>query len=78
MTRLSFTVRAIVTAVAGLLCASMPPINQAVANAAEVKVLASVALTSVLDELTPAFERASGNRVVVVYGSCCQPEKARS
>jgi molybdate transport system substrate-binding protein len=38
------------------------------AKAAEVKVLTSVALTSALDELTPAFERATGNKLVVVYG----------
>jgi molybdate transport system substrate-binding protein len=44
-----------------------PPI-QGVANGAEVQVLASVALTSVLDKLGPAFERSSGNKVSVGYG----------
>jgi molybdate transport system substrate-binding protein len=44
-----------------------PPIK-AEANAAEVTVLASVALTSVLDKLGPAFERFSGNKVSVGYG----------
>jgi molybdate transport system substrate-binding protein len=38
------------------------------ADAAEVKVLASVALTAVLDELAPVFEQSSGNRVELVYG----------
>jgi molybdate transport system substrate-binding protein len=38
-----------------------------VANAAEIKVLASVALTSALDELTPAVERTTGNKLVIGY-----------
>jgi molybdate transport system substrate-binding protein len=39
------------------------------ANAAEVKVLSAVALTSVLDELAPVFEKSSGNKVELVYGT---------
>jgi molybdate transport system substrate-binding protein len=38
------------------------------ADVAEIKVLAAVALTSVLDELTPAFEKSSANKVELVYG----------
>jgi hypothetical protein len=35
------------------------------ANAAEIKVLSSVALTSALDELAPVFERTAGNKLVI-------------
>ena len=38
------------------------------AHAADLKVLSSVALTSVLDELIPAFEKASGNKLNIGYG----------
>ena len=34
-----------------------------IAHAAEIKVLSSVALTSVLDELTPEFEKVTGNKL---------------
>jgi len=39
-----------------------------VANASEPRVLTSVALTSVLDELTPMFEKTTGNKVDIGYG----------
>ena len=38
-----------------------------VAHAAEVKVLTSVALTNVLDELAPTFEKRSGNKLTISY-----------
>jgi molybdate transport system substrate-binding protein len=38
-----------------------------VAQAAEVKVLTSVALTSALDELAPIFEKESGNKLMIEY-----------
>jgi len=38
-----------------------------VAQAAELKVLTSVALTSVLDELAPMFEKASGTKLNIDY-----------
>jgi molybdate transport system substrate-binding protein len=38
------------------------------AYAAEVKVLAAVALTAVLDDLAPVFEKSSGNKIELVYG----------
>jgi molybdate transport system substrate-binding protein len=44
----------------------------ALANAAEIKVLSFVALTSALDELAPVFERTSGNKLVVDYGVAAQ------
>jgi molybdate transport system substrate-binding protein len=42
------------------------------ANAAEIKVLSSVALTSALDELAPVFERISGNKLIIDYGVAAQ------
>ena len=42
------------------------------ANAAEIKVLSSVALTSALDELAPVLERTSGNKLVIEYGVAAQ------
>jgi ABC-type molybdate transport system, periplasmic component len=38
-----------------------------VAHAAEVKVFTSVALTNVLDELAPTFEKRSGNKLTISY-----------
>jgi molybdate transport system substrate-binding protein len=37
------------------------------AAAGEIKVLSTMALRSVMEELIPAFERASGHRVVIAY-----------
>jgi molybdate transport system substrate-binding protein len=45
------------------------------ASAAEVKVLTSVALKSVLDDLAPAFERATGNKVTVGYDLAAEQKK---
>jgi len=45
----------------------MVPIGGAVAHAAEIKVMATVAAKRTLDELVPAFERASANKVAIVY-----------
>ena len=38
------------------------------ANAAEVKVMAGVAMTGVFAELGPQFERATGHKIVIQYG----------
>ena len=43
-------------------------LSVAIADAAEVKVLTSVALKSVLDELSPDFEKKTGHRLVIDYG----------
>jgi molybdate transport system substrate-binding protein len=53
--------------VMGWICAAMVPIGGAVAYSAEIKGMATVGAKSALDELVPAFERASGNKVVMVY-----------
>jgi molybdate transport system substrate-binding protein len=49
---------------AGLLFAA---IDAAAAAPAEINVLASVALTSALDELAPQYERATGNKLKIGY-----------
>jgi len=53
---------------AGLLFSAIGLMDGAVAQAAEIKVLTSVALTSALDELAPQFERATGNKLNIGYG----------
>ena len=54
---------------------SIAAIEGAVANAAEVKVLPSVALTSALNELAPQFERATGNKVTIGYSLAADVRK---
>jgi molybdate transport system substrate-binding protein len=51
---------------ATLVASSIAPANDA--RAAELKVVASVALASALNELSPTFERATGNKLVIDYG----------
>jgi molybdate transport system substrate-binding protein len=43
--------------------------------AAELKVMTSVALTPVLNELAPRFEKASGNKLTVIYGLSADMKK---
>jgi molybdate transport system substrate-binding protein len=62
----SATAVAVVTAALGFIWTA--PFGPAGATVAEVKVVASVALTSALDELTPMFERTGSNKVSTVYG----------
>jgi len=45
------------------------------AHAADLKVLSSVALTSVLDEFTPAFEKATGDKLNIGYGLAAELKK---
>jgi molybdate transport system substrate-binding protein len=47
----------------------------AAGHAAEVKVLTSVALTAVLDELSPAFEKKTGHKLVIEYGLAADQKK---
>jgi molybdate transport system substrate-binding protein len=63
MTRIS----CITAVAAGLLLLSVGTIERAAAEPVEIKVLASVALTSALDELAPQFERATGNKLTLGY-----------
>jgi molybdate transport system substrate-binding protein len=46
-----------------------------VANGAEVKVFTSVALTAALNELAPTFEKASGDKLIIVYGLAAEMKK---
>jgi len=64
MTRNSFAA----AMAAGLLFSAIGMIDRAAAEAVEIKVLTSVALTSALDELAPQFERATGNKLNIGYG----------
>jgi molybdate transport system substrate-binding protein len=52
---------------AGLLFSSIAAIESAAAEPAEVSVQASVALTAALNELTPQYERATGNTLKISY-----------
>ncbi len=52
---------------AGLLLSSIGTVERAAAQSVEIKVLASVALTSALDEIAPQFERATGNKLTLGY-----------
>ena len=44
-------------------------------RAADIKVLTSVALTSALNELAPAFEKATGDKLNIVYGLAAEMRK---
>ena len=59
---------AVATVVALLACGEL-------ARAAEVKVLTSVALTAALNELAPAFEKATGDKLTIVYGLAAEMRK---
>jgi molybdate transport system substrate-binding protein len=63
-----FAKRLAVAVVAGLLLCSTAATERAAANPAEITVLASVALTSALDELAPQYQRATGNKLKIGYG----------
>ena len=67
MTELSFAKRLAMAVAGGLLLSSIAATEGAVAYAAEVKVLTSVALTSALNELAPKFEQATGNKLNIGY-----------
>ena len=67
MAKISFAKTLAVTVARGLLLSSIAVTNGAVAGAAEVKVLTSVALTSALNELAPKFEQATGNKLNIGY-----------
>jgi len=47
----------------------------ATTRAAEVKVFTSVALKSVLDELGPDYEKATGNKLTISYGLAAEQKK---
>src|SRR4051794_37021382 len=49
--------------------AAVATLSLADAKAAEIKVLSFLSSRPILTELAPAFERATGHKVTVVYGS---------
>src|SRR5947209_20164171 len=57
-------IRTLVTAVAGIAAL----MTTASIRAAEIKVLASNGVREALQELAPAFERATGNKLVITFG----------
>src|SRR5258708_12839545 len=57
------TVRVVFTVIA-LALGGVP----AGASAAEIKVLATIALQSVMEDLAPRFEKASGHKVSIAFG----------
>ena len=61
-----------IAAIIGLLFST---ISVAIANAAEIKVLASVALAAAINELKPQFERTTGNTVSVSYSIVAEIRK---
>ena len=67
MTEISFGKRFAMAVAGGLLLSSIAATEGAVADAAEIKVLTSVALTSALNELAPKFEQATGNKLNIGY-----------
>ena len=70
MSAISFVLRAATTAAAAFVFSLV--LSAVVANAAEIKVLSSVALTSALDELAPVFEHSAGNKLIIGYGIAAQ------
>jgi len=50
-------------------------LSGATGHAAEVKVLTSVALKSVLDELSPVFEKKTGDKLTIDYGLAADQKK---
>ncbi len=65
--------RSLITRVAAGVSALL--LSSAIAHAAEVKVLTSVALKSVLDELAPVFEKKTGDKLVIDYGLAAELKK---
>lgn len=65
--------RSLMTGAAAALGALL--LSGAAAQAADVKVMTSVALKSVLDELSPAFEKKTGNKLTIDYGLAAAQKK---
>ena len=65
--------RSLIMKIAAALSAAL--LSGAVARAAEIKVLTSVALTSSLNEVVPAFERQTGHKVTIDYNLAAEQKK---
>lgn len=75
MTGKSFKLRVATALIGGVLFAGLGAGGSAVAEAADVTVMTSVALTSALDELAPQYERASGNKLKIAYALIAELKK---
>jgi molybdate transport system substrate-binding protein len=69
MMRKSLATAVAVTVAVGILFFPVIWTEGAVANAAEIKVLSANVFTGVLDELAGGFERTTGHKVTIVYGT---------
>jgi molybdate transport system substrate-binding protein len=67
MTGTSFAKRLAIAAAGGLLLSSIAVTAATVADAAEISVLTSVAMTAALNELAPQYEQATGNKLKIGY-----------
>ncbi|HEY2527603.1 MAG TPA: extracellular solute-binding protein [Xanthobacteraceae bacterium] len=67
MSKISFAKRFVTIVAGGLLLSSIAVTETPVADAAEIKVLTSVALTSALNELAPKFEQTTGYNLNIGY-----------
>ena len=67
MARKSIPARVAAAVAGGLLFFLIAASEGVVAQAAEIKVLTSVALTSAFGELAPQYEHASGNKLTIGY-----------
>jgi molybdate transport system substrate-binding protein len=65
--------RSLISGVAAALGALL--LSGATAQAADVKVMTSVALRSVLDELSPVFEKKTGHKLVIDYALAAEQKK---
>ena len=70
-----FSRRAFVAAAVGCSFLLVPGATAPAAHAAELKVMSTVALTPTLDELTPKYEKSSGNKLVIVYSTIAELKK---
>ena len=75
MARGFFSRRAFVAAAVGCSFLLAPGAAAPVAHAAELKVMSTVALTPTLDELTPKYEKSSGNKLTIVYSTIAELKK---
>ena len=70
-----FSRRAFVAAAVGCSFLLVPGATAPAAHAAELKVMSTVALTPTLDELTPKYEKSSGNKLVIIYSTIAELKK---
>ncbi len=68
MRRRSVILQSAVATTTGFLSLLTTSLNEAIAGAAEIKVLTSVALRSAFSDLAPRFEHATGDKLVIGFG----------